>query len=379
MLTLASPSDQPTTDTKPISKKTKSTFGRSGIMIGHFEPLTLLHLQDINRVASQVDHLYLVVTTRDAHPYVPFVASLQDKARWVQVACTNFDFVSVHTSESLGMVQALHGMSYDRDLSRLDDDLASRIALAIGALSDFSARIMNTGVPCSLTKGEEIILPSAVQTDDPFFDILGQFERIAPSARPHYTQTVCIIGGESSGKTTLVHKLANHYGAAVALEMGRLYVDSHLGGTEIGLQYSDYPRIAHQHLLAIDQARATSPAPIAIIDTDFATTQAFCETYEGRTHPQLSSMVDTFRLNHTIMLDNNVPWVADGMRSLGSADARRQFADTLKHILMRHNIHHHTIDSPNYHERYLAAVDYIDHILSMDWHAHNSSTLGHQT
>lgn len=55
-------------------------------------------------------------------------------------------------------------------------------------------------------------------------------------------RTVAILGGESSGKSTLVNKLANIFNTTSAWEYGRDYVFSHLGGDEIALQYSDYDK-----------------------------------------------------------------------------------------------------------------------------------------
>ena len=57
-------------------------------------------------------------------------------------------------------------------------------------------------------------------------------------------RTVAILGGESSGKSTLVNKLANIFNTTSAWEYGRDYVFSHLGGDEMALQYSDYDKIA---------------------------------------------------------------------------------------------------------------------------------------
>ena len=142
--------------------------------------------------------------------------------------------------------------------------------------------------------------------------------------------------------------------------MGRLYVGSDLGGTEVGLQYSDYAPIALDHAQAIREAKSQALAPVTIIDTDFVTTQAFCEEYEGRTHPFVSACIDEFRADFTIMLDNNTPWVDDGMRSLGTPDARGRFEQRLVTIFERHAIDPYMIDAPNYDARYRATLAFID-------------------
>lgn len=321
-----------------------------GVMIGHFEPLHLGHLQDINHAAALVSHLHIVITPR-ATPHPRFAATLQDKARWVQVACQHFDFVTVHTTQSLNL--DIDG-SYDEHLIISDHILASlHLSKALFFVQASSSFINHT------KHRVHTLQPTPFDSGDIFYHTIERFYDIAPSARSHYIQTVCIIGGESSGKTTLVHKLANHFGATYALEMGRLYTHSDLGGTEVGLQYNDYPHIAADHLHAIETACKHASAPIVMVDTDFVTTQAFCQTYEGKSHPFLSSCIDTFKMNHTIMLANNTPWIADGMRSLGTNDKRHAFANTLISIMQAHNITPYLIDHPDYHEQYMQAVSFI--------------------
>lgn len=93
---------------------------------------------------------------------------------------------------------------------------------------------------------------------------------------------------------------------------------SHLGGDEMALQYSDYDKIALGHAQYIDFA-VKYANKVAFIDTDFVTTQAFCKKYEGREHPFVQALIDEYRFDLVILLENNTPWVADGLRSLGSS------------------------------------------------------------
>ncbi len=334
------------------------TKASNALLIGDFAPLHLGHLADINDASKLANTLHIVITA-PAGIATPSgrTPNLSDVARWVQVACQHFAFVRVHTVASLG----LSSVDFDYRSSRHANHSIDAICQAL-QLDDV---IIASKHPLSQSTYPTAII--AATLDDGLMiqtNPLMNFDRLAPACRYFYTQTVCIVGGESSGKTTLIHKLANHYGATVALEMGRLYTHSHLGGTELGLQYSDYLSIAINHAKAITDATAAATAPITLIDTDFATTQAFCEVYEKRTHPVVASLADNFRLDFTIYLDNNVAWVADGMRRLGDTKARSHFAQTLLDILARHDIRHHVIDDDNYHARYQQAVLWIDtHIL----------------
>lgn len=357
-----------------------------GLLIGNFAPLHLGHLQDINHAAGQCERLHIVImpnaaSDKHAHPTLKS-PTLQDKVRWLQMACQAFDFVHIHTLETLfepAVDFAKPLWCYDVKNSTVTDSAQTLTQLSKLCHDLYKKTGADTTVPIGIFYRSDHAKPTATMSDSPFvwhalvdnaFDYaaiyanpVAHFAHIAPSARSDYTQSVCIVGGESSGKTTLVHKLTNHYGASVALEMGRHYTHSHLGGSELALQYSDYPIIAQQHWQAVWQARQNATSPIVIVDTDYVTTQAFCETYENKSHPVLSAFAEHFRMDHTLLLTNNVAWVADGMRSLGSDDSRSAFAHKLAKLLQVHSIQPHIIRDPNYHTRYLQAVAYIDQMV----------------
>lgn len=170
-------------------------------------------------------------------------------------------------------------------------------------------------------------------------------------------RTVAILGGESSGKSTLVNKLANIFNTTSAWEYGRDYVFSHLGGDEIALQYSDYDKIALGHAQYIDFA-VKYANKVAFIDTDFVTTQAFCKKYEGRSI-RSQALIDEYRFDLVILLENNTPWVADGLRSLGSSVDRKEFQNLLVEMLEENNIEFVRVEEDDYDSRFLRCVELV--------------------
>ena len=167
---------------------------------------------------------------------------------------------------------------------------------------------------------------SLVDPDRSFFNVSATKIRTTPfqywkfipkEVRPFFAKTIAILGGESSGKSVLVSKLAAVFNTTSAWEYGREYVFEKLGGDEQAMQYSDYPQMALGHQRYIDYA-VRHAHKVAIIDTDFITTQAFCIQYEGKAHPLLDSMIKEYPFDVTILLKNNTKWVDDGLRSLGS-------------------------------------------------------------
>lgn len=184
------------------------------------------------------------------------------------------------------------------------------------------------------------------------------WEYIPTEVKPFFVRTVAILGGESSGKSTLVNKLANIFNTTSAWEYGRDYVFSHLGGDEIALQYSDYDKIALGHAQYIDFA-VKYANKVAFIDTDFVTTQAFCKKYEGREHPFVQALIDEYRFDLVILLENNTPWVADGLRSLGSSVDRKEFQNLLVEMLEENNIEFVRVEEEDYDSRFLRCVELV--------------------
>lgn len=337
----------------------------TGMIIGHFEPLHLGQMRSILAAAGQAKNLHIVIATHPA-PHPDFDITLQDKARWLQMACAELPFIHIHTTDEIAL--PLHESFSDVtiDIAATNAKL-QRITEALSLPKEAVLFVADNHPLAQQSVSSQLLMEVITKPLQPEFDSyaialdpVAHWAAIHPQARGDYTKTVAIVGGESSGKTTLVHKLANYYGASFVLEMGRLYVGTDLGGKEIGLQYSDYAPIALNHAQAIREAAARATAPVTIIDTDFVTTQAFCEEYEGRTHPFVSACIDEFRVDHTIMLDNNTPWVADGMRSLGDIDARGRFEQRLLDIFARHDIAPYLIDKPDYDARYQQALTFIN-------------------
>ncbi|WP_435979125.1 multifunctional transcriptional regulator/nicotinamide-nucleotide adenylyltransferase/ribosylnicotinamide kinase NadR [Psychrobacter sp. DM4] len=341
----------------------------AGLMIGHFEPLHLGQMRSILDVAGQAETLHIVITKHPS-PHPDFAISLQDKARWLQMACADLPFIELHVTDEIALPMHEHLYKHSSDIAIDIDSSNAKLQRLIDdlALPSDSPLFVAQNHPLSQPDVREQLIMDVVTTPlqseyDSYAiacDPVAHWSAIHPEARGDYTKTVAIVGGESSGKTTLVHKLANYYGAAFVLEMGRIYIGTDLGGRELGLQYSDYTPIVLNHAQAIRAAKAQARAPITIVDTDFVTTQAFCEEYEGRTHPFVSACIEELRLDYTIMLDNNVPWVDDGMRTLGDPDARGRFEQRLLDIFARHNIEPHLIDELDYDARYKRAIMFID-------------------
>ena len=64
-----------------------------------------------------------------------------------------------------------------------------------------------------------------------------------------------------------------------------------------------------------------------------------------------------------ILLENNTPWVADGLRSLGSSVARREFQSLLVTLLKENNIDFVHVEEADYDSRFLRCVELVKQLM----------------
>ena len=340
-----------------------------GVVFGKFYPLHTGHIYLIQRAASQVDELHIIMgydETRDRLLFEDSAMSQQpttgDRLRWLLQTFKYQKNIRIHSFNEEGMEPYPHGW-----------DVWSRGIKAFMESKGINADRIYTSEESDAPRfteqlGIETVLIDPKRT---FMNISGgqirenpfrYWEYIPTEVKPFFVRTVAILGGESSGKSWMVNKLANIFNTTSAWEYGRDYVFSHLGGDEMALQYSDYDKIAIGHAQYVDFA-VKYANKVAFIDTDFVTTQAFCKKYEGREHPFVQALIDEYRFDLVILLENNTPWVADGLRSLGSDADRRSFQDLLVSMLEENNISYVHVEESDYDSRFLRCVDLVKEMI----------------
>lgn len=140
--------------------------------------------------------------------------------------------------------------------------------------------------------------------------------------KPYYVKTVCICGTESTGKSTMVKLLSEHYNTNYVEERGR-YIVSDSNKCE----YEDLIKVTIEHSLSIGREIKKSNK-ILFIDTDLITTKAYSNFLFNKKleYPKWAEKYNNFDLY--VYLDNNVEYVQDGTRL--SEDDR----NNLKNVLL---------------------------------------------
>lgn len=134
---------------------------------------------------------------------------------------------------------------------------------------------------------------------------------------------ICLHGAESTGKSVLAQRL----GLPWVPEYGRTYAETH--GTDFTM--ADLLAIAAGQDAAMKAAAAARPE-VLILDTDPLMTAAWAAMLFGEVPDEL--------LRHDkaelyLLFAPDTPWVEDGTRFFGTAEARARFAALAEEMLVR--------------------------------------------
>ena len=145
------------------------------------------------------------------------------------------------------------------------------------------------------------------------------------------TRTICLHGPESTGKSTIAPRLAARLGGTVVDEYGRTYAEAN----GIDFTMADLVAIASGHDARTREAIARGFDPV-ILDTDPLMTAVWADMLFGARDPWFDAWTGTADLY--LLFDIDLPWIEDGTRMFGTADARRRFFELSRAELDRRGV-----------------------------------------
>jgi NadR type nicotinamide-nucleotide adenylyltransferase len=140
---------------------------------------------------------------------------------------------------------------------------------------------------------------------------LAHWHDLPDCVRAHFARRIAVIGPESTGKTTLVQRLAAHFGTVWVPEYARSYADA----KRAPLDRSDVEPIARGHRAA-EEALARRCDKLLLVDTDAVMTTLYSRIYYGDCPAWIDELAATKRYDLYLLTAPDVPWVADPQRDL---------------------------------------------------------------
>ncbi len=136
------------------------------------------------------------------------------------------------------------------------------------------------------------------------------WEFIPSEVRPYFVRRVCIIGPESTGKTTLARRLAEHYRTVHVHEYARPLIDL-LGGE---VTRETFTRIVRGQAAA-ESALARQANRVLFCDTDAFTTALYHEIFHGERPEYILTEARRRQYDLYLLADCDTPYVEDPQRN----------------------------------------------------------------
>ncbi|HMR76249.1 MAG TPA: AAA family ATPase [Polyangiaceae bacterium] len=184
---------------------------------------------------------------------------------------------------------------------------------------------------------------------------LAHFAFLPPCVRAHYALRISIFGPESTGKSTLSAQLAEHYQTQWVPEYARAFLEHRAGD----LRDEDMATIARGQACAED-ALARSANRILFCDTDPLATQLWSDALFSQVPDVVVQAAAGRSYDLTLLLEPDVPWVADPVRYL--PEQRDGFFSACRRALQRADRRVVTLRG-NFEQRFVAARAAVDALL----------------
>ena len=302
-----------------------------GLVVGKFSPLHLGHELLLNRAAAECDELFIISYSLPEFPgcgseqRAAWLAELFPHARrlvvtpdflrarlpGVELPANDADelahrrFCGLLCWEVFGVtVDAVftsedYGDGFARELTRFfreHDPAAPEVRHVLVDLARVAIPISGTAVRA---------------------DIHGQRRHLSPAVYRSFVRRVCLLGGESTGKTTLAMALAAHLGTVFVPEYGReLWVER-----DGALAYDDMLRIG-QRQVAMETDALPQANRFLICDTSPLTTLFYSHAMFGRADEALEILARR-AYDLTVVCLADIPFVQDGTRQDAAFRARQ--------------------------------------------------------
>jgi len=277
---------------------------KRGLVLGKFMPLHSGHLSLINFAAQRCDQLFVLLCHTSGEQIDGNV-----REQWLCKALENFSNITVVSFNYDSSILPNTSIS-SREVSR---QWATAISNLLGPIDfvfssepygDYLAEYLGA-IHISFDEKRTIIpVSGSAIRENPF----SNWDFIPAHVRPWYVKKICIVGSESTGKSMLTEKLAQHFNTSFVPEMARDIIEK---TSDVILE--DLDKIALLHAQTILE-KLPLANKLLFIDTDINTTISYASHLFSEKLFVPSWIAEANRSDLYLFLETDCEYVQDGTR-----------------------------------------------------------------
>jgi len=334
-----------------------------GFLGGKFLPFHQGHIYMIMAASNMVDKLYVILSSsenrdrelceRDGIKYMPAEVRLS----WIGHSLNDLDNIEIinikdgHWNDDY---------NWEEGANAIKAAIPEKITHVFSSESEYD-NYFSIYYPEAkhivIDEGRNIVSISATELRK---NIYKHWNMLPSSVSSFFVKKVVVVGTESTGKSTLVKKLAKFYNTNYVPETGRDYCEKYKNM----LTPNMFNFIAMKHFLNQEE----QDNKLLFIDSEAVTTLYYLEAYTKKENftfdnNLIKSIIQLQKYDLILYLEPDVKWVNDGFRFLGKKKERRKNNEYLKWLFTHFGFQYNII-SGSYSERFNQSIELVNSIIN---------------